>query len=439
MVKKRITGMLCIAVLALGLTGCGKESAGSPEESVQVSEKIKLTGMVWGGTESHEEITKLLFEDNPALAEKYEVEWIIGGQGDGEVAEKIRLALSANEPIADFVQINYTQLAEFAQAGILADTSASITKYQDVLAEGAITLSQYNGQHVAFPFELKPRVWYYRADIFEEAGVDVNTVKTVDDLIAAGKKIQAVDPGAYIWNLGADAPAYSFFMTLSGNGARFSDEDGNYCINTDPGVRTMLEEYKKLVDSGVVLAVSDWTTDWENALNDGTLVSQLGAGWLAQNAFLPTYASGQEGKWQATTWPGLAGADAGSDAGGSVFAIPAFSSNPKAAAEFLEELTLSESGSKAIYDVIAAIPVNKKTLAHEDVQKPNPFFGESLLAAQTKALEQFAVFNYSSKAESEITIVLEYFIKAVGGELSIDDALNQAQSDLETMIGNAKN
>jgi len=47
------------------------------------------------------------------------------------------------------------------------------------------------------------------------------------------------------------------------------------------------------------------------------------------------------------------------------------------------------------------------------------------------------VFDYSPKAAAEIDIVMEYFIKAIYGEMSIDDALNAAQDDLILMLGNA--
>ncbi len=30
---------------------------------------------------------------------------------------------------------------------------------------------QYNGEYYAFPREIKPKVWFYRADIFEECDV----------------------------------------------------------------------------------------------------------------------------------------------------------------------------------------------------------------------------------------------------------------------------
>jgi len=203
-------------------------------------------------------------------------------------------------------------------------------------------------------------------------------------------------------------------------------------------VRAVLEDYKKLVDAGVVMNVSDWTPDWESSLNNGTIVSQLSAGWLAQDIFLPTYAGAEQaGLWAATTWPQLGGSKGGSDSGGSVFAIPTFSAYPEEAAEFLSYLTLSEEGTKIIFEEIACVPINKNSLNDPAVQAPNAFFGPSLLEAQIKGLDQLMVFNFSPNAGAEIDIVNEYFIKAIYGEMSIDDALEAAENDLTLMIGNA--
>lgn len=410
----------------------------SEDEEDETVPKTTLIGMCWGATDNQEKMTAQLFDAYPELKDRFEIEWVIGGPHDTDLAEQMRLALSANEYVADFVQLNYTQVPEFAEAGAFHDISKYIDQYASELLDGAINISKYKGQSVVFPFELKPRVWYYRSDLFDQAGVDVNAVKTVDDLIDAGKKVQAVAPGTFIWNFGSSCPAYLIFLALSGNGAAFSDASGNYTIASDAGTKRVLEDYKKLVDAGVIMNISDWTPDWESALNDGVLVSQLSAGWLAQDIFLPTYAGDdQSGLWAATSWPQLGGSTGGSDAGGSVFAVPTFAAHPEEAAEFLSYFTLSEAGSKAIFDTIASVPINTNTLADPQVQEPNHYFGASLLEAQITGLNELMVFNYSPKAAAEIDIVMEYFIKAIYGEMSIDDALSAAQDDLTLMLGNA--
>lgn len=423
-----------LVALLLMLSMLVPAAAGSAEDG----EKIQLVGMCWGSTAQYEQQVAELMEANPELAEKYEVTWVLGGEGDGDCAEKIRLGLSANEYMCDFSVLNYTQLPEFARAGVLADLTDAIAPYQETMTEAAKTLSQYEGQTLAVPFEVKTKVWFYRSDIFEECGVDVESITDTDSFIAAGKKIQETYPDSYMWNFGSNTSPYAFYLTLSGNGASFFDENGNYNIASDPGTRAMLEDYKKMVDAGIIADLSDWTPDWENALADGTIVSQPCAAWLGQDIFLPTY-SGEGNEWKVTTWPVIGGTDTGSDAGGSVMVVPSFSQHPQEAAEFIAALCLSEEGSKSVFRMSGSLPQNTTVLADDSffADQADGYFGTSFIDAQKRAVDKFSIFNYSPNASAEQTIVVEYFIKAIYGQMSIDDALAGAQSDLENMIGNA--
>ena len=107
------------------------------------------------------------------------------------------------------------------------------------------------------------------------------------------------------------------------------------------------------------------------------------------------------------------------------------------AKELLAEMTLSEVGDLCIWDSISSIPVNKKALDNERMQVPNKFFGTSVVEAGKTAVSKMSVFNYSPKALAETDIVMPYFVKAVNGELSIDEALTAAEKDLKSQLGNA--
>lgn len=423
---KKLFAMLLACTLLLTFVSC----AGA--------EKIHLTGMCWGSTAQYDQLVADVMAANPELAEKYEVTWVLGGEGDGNSAEKIRLALSANENLCDFCVLNYTQIPEFARAEALVDISEAVKPYEATMTAAASNLCTYDGATIGVPFEVKTKVWFYRSDIFDECGVDVADIVDTDSFIAAGKKIQEKYPNSYMWNLGSQAPAYSFYLTLSGNGASFFDADGSYNIASDAGTRLMLEDYKKMVDAGIIANISDWTPDWESALADGTILTQPCAAWLGQDIFLPTY-SGEGNAWKVTTWPVIGGTDAGSDAGGSVMVVPVFSSNPEAAADLIANICLSEEGSKCVFGMTGSLPQNTDALADEALfaDQANGYFGDSFVEAQKAAFDKYAIFNYSPNASTEQTIVLEYFIKAVYGQMSIDDALEAAQNDLQIMIGNA--
>ena len=369
-------------------------------------EKIHLTGMCWGSTAQYEQLVADVLATNPELAEKYEVSWVLGGEGDDNSAEKMRLALSANENLCDFVVLNYTQIPEFARAEALVDISEALKPYADTMTTAALGLSQYEGQTIAVPFEVKTKVWFYRSDIFEECGVQVEDITDTDSFIAAGKKIQEKYPNSYMWNFGSNVSDYAYYLTLS----------------------------------GVIADISDWTPDWENALANGTILTQPCAAWLGQDIFLPKY-SGAGNQWKVTTWPVIGGTDAGSDAGGSVMAVPAFSAHPEEAAELISYICLSEEGSKCVFHMTGSLPQNTVALADDSLfaDQANGYFGTTFVDAQKSAVDKFAIFNYSPNASSEQTIVCEYFTKAVNGQMSIDEALNAAQADLQTTIGNAFN
>lgn len=432
---KRFLSLLLSLIMCLSL--CSFSNA--------ESEKTVITAMCWGSKEGlAEDFNRCLELYAPELAEKYTIEYLVGDNGSLGNAEKIRFSLAAGEPIADMVQLNYAQVPEFARAGALYDLGEAIAPYEDLLNDAGKAITQWDGKYLMVVSNAKPKVWYYRADIFEECGVNVEEIKNTDDLIAAGLKIQEKYPDSYIANLGHTPGDYSYFCVLSGNGARCYDENGNYNISTDAPTIAMLEDYKKMVDAGVVMDVSDWTTDWESALANGQLVSQLSANWLGNNQFLPTYSGeANKGKWACRLWPEIAGSKGGSDMFGSVYVIPTSAAHPAEAAELMCFYFLSTNGFLSKWQNVdhCMRPLKAMQELSDDGTLleglDDSYFGTSWTEACIKAMDEIKVYPYSPNASAEIPILIEYFTKAVYGEMTIEDALKAAENDLNTLIGNA--
>ena len=178
--KKIVSLLIALTMLLTLFAGCGAKAEEAPapaatqapdaatEEEAAPAEKIKLVGMCWGNPATHEATTAEFMAANPEIAEKYEVTWVVGGQDGYEVASKVRLALSANENICDFVMMNYPMVPEFARADALVDVSDALAKYDGELTNASLTLSSYEGQTVGIPLKSNAKVWFYRQDIFEE-------------------------------------------------------------------------------------------------------------------------------------------------------------------------------------------------------------------------------------------------------------------------------
>lgn len=427
---KRLITILVCWVMILSMCLCA---------ATALAEKRHVTIMVWGNSANMENNIESIRSVYPDFFEEVEVEVIVGGSGDKEVAQQVRLALASNEPIADIVQLNYIEVPEFARAGVLKSVADVVEPYADRLLGGAIKLAQYEDEYVAVPYELKPKVMYYRKDIFDECGVNPNEWKTIDDMIAGGKKIQETYPDAYIWGCSEERgwSDYHVYMTMCAFDARFVDEEGNYIVDKDSGVRKALETLKKIKDSGVCYDAKDFTPDWEAAFGNSNLIAEPVSAWMKN--YLSGYVPDQIGKWDTCLWPEEI--RKGSDGGGSVFVIPTFTSNEADAKELLRMMRLEDEGALKIFVEQGRTPVTTTAMNSEAFARGHAFFGENTFKVEAEASneENYGIFNYDPAAVAEIEIFSGWVTKYMSNRCTLDEALQGANNDMMNQIGNPYN
>ncbi len=91
-------------------------------------------------------------------------------------------------------EIFWTQFPDcFVDLKTLGYTDEIAAKFPDFKR----TELEVDGKAYAMPWDSGPVAMFYRRDFYEKAGVDPATIKTWDDFIAAGKKIQEANPGRY--------------------------------------------------------------------------------------------------------------------------------------------------------------------------------------------------------------------------------------------------
>jgi ABC-type glycerol-3-phosphate transport system substrate-binding protein len=298
-------------------------------------------------------------------------------------------------------------------------------------------MTQYNGKSFAFPNGFNAKLWFYRKDIFDQAGVDPTKVKNLDDFIAAGKAIQKINPKYKMWTLGASNPMYQYMMELSGTSARFADENGKFLLTSDPNFRKVLEVNKRLLDEGIVSNIDEWTPDWERAFADEIYVSYLNCNWLVASQFIPKYAPDQAKKWHVTQWPSLIGEVGGSEAGGAIYTIPIYSKESDLAKEYLSLRIFNKEGWFANQKYGgAAIPMMRSWSSDPRSHTEHFYVAGDYTGELMKSMETFKIFPWDPAAALELAIVNPYFDAAINGRTSIDEALSKAQADMENQIGN---
>lgn len=445
MKMKRILVVWLAAAMCIGtFAGCSRNSednqssanadASKPENSGEDNEEpTTLRMMVFGLTEVYEDINREFLEINEDMAGKVNIELELGGSGDYDVAEKLRLALASGEELPDIIRLNYTQLPEFAEAGILEPIERFVEPYSDNIIEGAKTVMEYEGTMYAFPREIKPKIWYYRTDIFEECGIDPAEIKTVDDFIAAGEKIQEKYPNSHLENFNVPSQQYDLMMFLCATGGKFCDEEGNYNISTDEGTKEAFEMIKKIHDSSVNSTVAEWSADWGPAFASDELISQLIAGWWRQDV-MNWDIEELRGKIGLALWPEEI--RYGSDAGGAIWVIPSSSENKELAGDILARMCFDEETARMIYEKAKILPAIKSAMDDPVYNEQDDYFASNIAAVNFEAMEYLEVYPYTPASSQEITIVKQYLDEYLSGNMNIDEALKAAEDDLKNQIGN---
>ncbi|MBR7837243.1 extracellular solute-binding protein [Actinospica durhamensis] len=373
---------------------------------------------------------------NPSTTKGQSLNVVSGGGSDTDSVSKFRLELSSGKNIPDITELNYDEVPEFVNSGALADISAAVTPDLGNVTTAAKTLTSYDGQTVAVPIQVNEKLWFYRADLFAKAGIDPAQVKTQADFVAAGKKLQAVEPGSYIWNLPASPAPYQWGMVVSGNGASYSTKSPcAITVGSDPGTAQAFQAMKDLRNSGAVsTSIGDFTPQWQSALANGTLASTLSASWLP--TFIEQYAPALKGKWAVAQWPEIGGAVGGSEAGGAVFVIPAASPHKAQALAFLTKTLMTASGASAYLQKNTAYIPNVTSLLQSPSVQDNSYFGPSLIKAYLAASSTYKVFPYDASNSAETTALGDQLANYLNSPATSPSSfLQTAQSQLASQVG----
>lgn len=128
------------------------------------------------------------------------------------IVSKLQTALASADSTPDIIELGNTQAPTFCAVNALRDlTPLKATLGGNDLAQSLVELGSYDGKMFAAPFYAGSRLYIYRKDMFDEAGVSVP--KTVDELVDVAAKLQS--------HFAPKVPNYSAVF-LAGNAAQQS-------------------------------------------------------------------------------------------------------------------------------------------------------------------------------------------------------------------------
>jgi multiple sugar transport system substrate-binding protein len=292
------------------------------------------------------------------------------------------------------------------------------------------------GPLLALPYVGNSQLFFYRGDLFKKH--NLKEPATWDDVLNAARTIDAQEkdgaPGGgavhgYVMRAARGNSAVADFMPIFwAFGAEMFDADGNPTVNTAEGINSLrfMLELGKHSPPGYA---SFNATEVSAHLLQGTAAMSINwPAWIG--AFSDRAKSKVIGKMQFTTMPGgrLPGR---AEIGNWLIAIPRASRKVEAAIDFLLWATAAEQMKKS---ALAGNPPTRKSVFNDaDLVARFPAYPVQLRSLETsRPRPRTPLWN-------EIENVFGIFLsRANGGELTAEEAMNQANDEIAKIVGRAK-
>jgi arabinosaccharide transport system substrate-binding protein len=242
MKKKILLALLfgLIAVLLIACSGGGDSTGGKATESevIGADEKDATELHYWTFVELHMDFFKDAVprwnEHNPDKKIKLVAETFPYDQ----MHNNLLLALQSGKGAPDISDIEVGRFPNYLQGEPqLLPMNEYVDPEKDNFIQSRLDLYAKDGNYYGIPTHVGATVMYYNKEIMDAAGVDIDSIKTWDDYVEAGKKVVA-NTDAVMTNVHTD-DATQFQQMISQQGSDIFDDEGKLTVNSEKNVKTL--------------------------------------------------------------------------------------------------------------------------------------------------------------------------------------------------------
>lgn len=424
--KKRMKKVIALTMAAamtasLALTGCGGKKKSADGEKV-------ISVWAWDvALMQLQDAAKEYQKDHPDV--KFEFEEM----GTDQIYKKLSTSLATGNGIADIIAIEGDVLPGYADKfpeGFL-DVSDVVDK--DNFLASKVSEVTYKDKVHAFPWDAGPVGLFYRTDYFEQASVNPEDIQTWDDLIEAGKKIEATcktPKGDPVKMLPVDPKKSSLYSLIRGQfGLGVFDEEGNPQVDSEESIAAM-KMADKIYDSGIVLNYNGWD-EYEQTVVNESVACIPEAVWMIGT--IKDKGPQTEGKWSAIDLPKIEGGQYSVSNGGATAAINAKTEVPDECKDFLKFAMTDTKLQADGFEKYGLYPSYIPSYEEGVFQKGDAFFGEGniyeLFIENGQKVAEIPVSPNSLEAGDSIGAAVSKIF--LNGE-DVDKTMKDLQKELES-------
>lgn len=391
---------------------------------ISVEAKEKITYWAWA---EHIEVAKALESDFEAMYPDIDVEPVALGAWD--LHDKLLISLVSGVGAPDVALIVTRRAPAFVGTGGLLNLTKWAKEYESRMDPATWAAVAKNGEVYGMPYDRHPAVLFYRADLFEQYGIDA-PIETWDELVDAGMRMRSAGGPFMLWQMypGGKWGASHFLMFFHSRGCNIYDATGSVIEHNDCGYSLLDWWYKAAFEYQISLLADHHTPDfWAAVSNDQLATFPIPLWGLAR---LKKEVPEQAGKWRAMPWPKWEPDSPPYTGvwGGNVLVIPKQTKHPEAAWRWVEFLSTTLKGQLTAWEIGGSVPAYLPALNDPALDRPVDYLGgQSLLPVL--AARQIPPINYFDWARTEE--VIGYAIEACfSGKKSPAQAWEDAEAEL---------
>lgn len=447
---KRITVLILAVVflLSFALAGCGtakNENPAAESTAVQADAPAEVTAAETKPIETtqlsfwtFQELHKGFWDDavvswNQAHSDK-PIELKTDVYPFDEMHNKLLIALQSGTGAPDIVDIEIGKFANFLKGTpALVPMNSIVDPAKDQLIMGRFDNYAKEGKYYGVDYHVGAEVMYYNKEIMEKAGVDIDSIKTWDDYLAAGRKVLTATgkPLATV----ETTDHWAYYPLINMQGSDYFGKDGSVTLDNSINVSTlqMLKDGLKekifaLAPGGFHHAEEYWA--WMNKGNAASVWMPL---WYMGR--FTQYMPDLKGKMAVRPMPAFEGGKASAGEGGTGTAITNQTKYQELCLELMAEAKLSKEGSIKTWTILGFDPIRKDAWADPAMTAANQYtdyFGTDVFSTLQSIVGDIGGLNLTEKYPDAISLVSKnVMFKALKEESQTpEEALKAAADEL---------
>lgn len=321
---------------------------------------------------------------------------LVNGQA---VGNRLQASFWANLPVPDMVETEISTAGSFFRGPVkdigfvdLTDRLKRSGLY-DRMVQARFAPYTSRGRIFGLPHDVHPVQLAYNREIFKQAGINPDDLKTWDEFIAAGHKITI--PGKrYMIELG-DSNADNMEAMLFQRGGGYFDPQGRCILDNEAAVQTMLFYVPLVAGPHKIANTLGGNQILTQAVEDGYLVTLLCPDWRSKS--IEQDIPSMSGKMGLMPLPAVApGLPQTSTWGGTMLGITKASKNQDLAWQFAMNLYTDKSQLEQRFLDTNILPAFKDAWNQPGFAKPRAYWGGQPLGLTYAKLAPQVPFQYTS-------------------------------------------